>query len=560
MVGYTLLCLWGIDWGLYSPLRKQHLFQNDSKWSPEFVSMLRKQLNDGDQNIGADVDPNPTGSTTKPAILNGSDQGIAEIYSRFLLYSQQPDEMITFRALSKMDPGAGKLDPQMYQYGGLFVYPVGGLIKIASLCRLIQLGNLDHFLTNPEQFARLYIVGRVYVLLWGVLGIGVVYALGKQLCDWRAGLLSSLMFALLPVVTSLSHESKPHLPGAVLMLWAIFWALKYVETGQVRHRFMLALASGLALGMVLSSLWVFILIPVAEFMTRSTMGERIYRSTFFLLLASVVYAITNPYVLINLITNPEVLKSNLSNSTAMYRLTHLGEGLYNASGLLTEGTSLPLIAFGLVMLVALWGWDWRRTTVLVLPAVIVFVQFVALAAGKPGEYGRFAILPAAVLCVLTAAGIFHFLVRKEYQSTIYSLSLATILALPTMDYLESFHKDKTRNNSRYQLASILNELEGKSLGVLRDPAPYGFPPVDFAQREIILLPQDISSWSEDRAHWPDLLVVPLNGVEGVEVDAIIADGYYKPYGDIPVALEESPITWANKPLLLLIHSKEHPVP
>ena len=39
----------------------------------------------------------------------------------------------------------------------------------------------------------------------------------------------------MPVVVNMAHEAKPHLPGAALMLCAIFCATNYVRTGHRRH-------------------------------------------------------------------------------------------------------------------------------------------------------------------------------------------------------------------------------------------------------------------------------------------------------------------------------------
>ena len=144
------------------------------------------------KNIAADVDLNPMAAETAPVVLNDNEQRIAELFSRYLLYSHQPDEMITFRALARMDPQNRQFDPRMYQYGGLFIYPVGALAKLSQLAGWVQAGDLEFYLNNPGQFGRLYVVARVYTFCWGLLGIVIVFAIGRQLADWRAGALAAL--------------------------------------------------------------------------------------------------------------------------------------------------------------------------------------------------------------------------------------------------------------------------------------------------------------------------------------------------------------------------------
>ena len=106
----------------------------------------------------------------RPIVMNETDAQRAEIVRRFRLYSCQPDEMITFRSLSRMKPGSGDFDPRFYQYGGLWVYPVGALLKAGSLFGIVTLrGDLAYYLDHPEQFARFYIVARLYAAQVGQL-------------------------------------------------------------------------------------------------------------------------------------------------------------------------------------------------------------------------------------------------------------------------------------------------------------------------------------------------------------------------------------------------------
>src|SRR5206468_8460704 len=102
---------------------------------------------------GADIAMRPRTNRDRPIIVNETDAQRAEIVRRFRLYSCQPDEMITFRSLSRMKPGRGDLDPRFFQYGGLWVYAVGGLLKVASMLGLVTLRpDLAYYLDHPEQF------------------------------------------------------------------------------------------------------------------------------------------------------------------------------------------------------------------------------------------------------------------------------------------------------------------------------------------------------------------------------------------------------------------------
>ncbi|MCG3137379.1 MAG: hypothetical protein HJJLKODD_01223 [Phycisphaerae bacterium] len=562
---YLVLSSWGAHWGLDHAQRQDYLFPAGSGWSPQKVAQLRHQPATLPA-AGADVDPNPTTQRDALTQLNTTDRDIAEIYARYLLYSTQPDEMITFRAIARMHPSTGQFDPQMYQYGGLFIYPIAAAAQLAGWVGLVQLGDTDFFLQHPGEFAKLYLVGRYYVIFWGMIGLWVIYALGRQLHSDRAGLLAALLFTLLPITVALSHESKPHLPGAVLMLWASYSAISYYHSCAPRHRLLLAIFCGLALSMVLSSLWIFVLIPLAEFFTQrdASLRENLLASGWMILLGLGVYALTNPYVAINAVTAPELLRSNVGNSTAMYQIADLSAGLHNALQLLMAGSSPVLAIAGVVLLVSWWAYDWRQTLLLTVPALICLAQFVALAAGKPGEYGRFALFPNCMLMLWVAVGTMRFLAPRWYQGLFFSLAAATALAMPTLPYLQQFHTAvTTRSGYPFQRTAgfsrhgDVTQDSPNSIGLLRQPAPYNLPPLDFNRWAIYLLPPDVAQWPVSRGGWPEYLVVPINGTEGVTLGPILDDGFYQldyqVQQSVPVDL--TPLTWANRPLIVLKKSR-----
>src|SRR3954468_12707895 len=126
--------LTGINWGLPSRAVDKYLFGDEPVWSGEKILSLAPS--DANQ-LGADVDVNPLAKKSYPIVLNDTDEKRAEIIRRYRLFSHQPDEMITFKSLSRINQFKG--DPRLYQYGGLWMYPVGALLKAASLVGLVDL-------------------------------------------------------------------------------------------------------------------------------------------------------------------------------------------------------------------------------------------------------------------------------------------------------------------------------------------------------------------------------------------------------------------------------------
>ena len=119
------------------------------------------------------------------------------------------------------------------------------------------------YLDHPEQFAWFYLLARLYAAMWGLIGVGVVYAIGKE---WTGNnfvaVTAGILFCLMPVVVSMAHEAKPHLPGTVLILCAVLAAMRYAKSGRRRWWILTGVACGAASGMVLTGGVSFAVLPV----------------------------------------------------------------------------------------------------------------------------------------------------------------------------------------------------------------------------------------------------------------------------------------------------------
>ncbi|MCH7719794.1 MAG: glycosyltransferase family 39 protein [Planctomycetes bacterium] len=378
---YAATCVTAIDWGLPSARSDPYLFGSDEPWSGEKIYRLAGGSGFGDPQVAADVDLDPIQPAELPINLTATPEGVASIYLRYRLYSHQPDEMIVLRSLAGMRPKSLQLDPKLYQYGGLFIYPVGALVALCGQLGLVTVTpDIVHYLDHPDEFGALYIVTRAYAASWGVLGVLVVYGIGRRLGTEGTGCVAALLFALMPVVVCMSHEGKPHLPGAVLMLLAVWLAMRCIEgarsagdthpaTGMLarattgrRAWWLLSVICGAAVGMVLSSAPILILIPLVAVLRRApgkTSRPKPTRvavdSLVGLAVACGMYAATNPYLPINLLFNRPVLASSFGNSLAMYELGRAGEGLRRMLELTVEGATLPIVGLGLAAAVVAVG-------------------------------------------------------------------------------------------------------------------------------------------------------------------------------------------------------------
>ena len=104
-----------IGWGLPSARLDPLLFGGDPPWPPERYPARAQAQQLSERSAGADTDLNPLERRDRLIVLTADDTARGEILQRYRLYSRQPDELITFRALQRMRPAAGDLDQRLYQ-------------------------------------------------------------------------------------------------------------------------------------------------------------------------------------------------------------------------------------------------------------------------------------------------------------------------------------------------------------------------------------------------------------------------------------------------------------
>jgi hypothetical protein len=488
--------------------------------------------------------------------------------------------MITMMALAGMKPGELHFDPRLYQYGGLFIYPVGALIKLCDVLGLIEVrSDLVYYLDHPDEFGKFYIVARLYSAAWGLLGVFVVFAIARRLgCDPSqspvatrldiAPLLAAAFFGLMPVVVCMSHEAKPHLPGAVLMLAAVYFGIRAVQATKhslstssgiasstapdersAKYFWLMCLGCGAALGMVLSSAPVLILIPLVAWLSRPSRSAPLPKHGFVrsavagVAISLFVYCLTNPYIVINLFINREVLRSNFGNSLAMYEIARVGEGLARVLELTVEGATLPLLVFGGVAFVGALVRRSKPAAVLAVPALVFFLQFVLIGAGKPAEYGRFGIFTNSALAI-GAAYLFADAWRRR-ATVLRALAIGLVVAWVAIcgaAYLRNFRLDASHRGSRMVLAKTLAGESTPAIILTAEPAPYSCPPLNFASLDVLLAASRQQPQCE-----PGRCCLLIQAVDELGADA-------RPTPDLGpgwlmLLRRETPISWANKPFV-----------
>jgi hypothetical protein len=551
LLGGACLFTLGSTWGLPSRAVDRYLFGDHPIWSGRRIQELAGE-HQSTSTRGADVDVNPLATRDRLIQVNSTDAQRAEIIRRYRLYTDQPDEMVTMMALREIKPGRGQFDPKLYQYGGLWIYPVGALLKCVSLTGLITLtSDVTYYLDHPEAFGRFYVVARAWVIVWALLGVWATFRIAHRMArrSLAASATAAACFIAMPVVVNMAHEAKPHLPAAVLMLLAVLSAMKCLDGGSRRWWLATCVLCGAAFGMVLSAWPVFAIMGVLGVLRQPSWPGRLMETVAGGSIGLLTYFLVNPYVAINLIENRELLLSNLANTRAMFHVGPWSEAFPHAAWLLIEGAVGFVVLLGLLgVLLGLIG---RRTRpgsgwLLAAPAVLVFIQFVTFAAGQPAEYARFGVFVAITLSIsaATCVGMSHAL---RYR-LILALVLVVMTARRGAFYEWTYIHDAYAAPSRLQAAEQLRQLAdqgSRNLAVFNEPAPYAVPPVNLFDWHIWLMPKDQRTLQ--LAKGMDVAVQAVDDLSRVQVPARFTS-----------PPSRAPMSWADKTFAWITRSSLQP--
>lgn len=553
---WHVVVLWAVvmapllTWGLPTSKYDEFLFGGDPQWEADRYKVDESAEARRERVSGADTDLDPIANSDRIVSLTDDDAARAAILLRYRLYSRQPDEMITFQALQRMNPRQGDFDPRLYQYGGSYIYMIGAALGLSSLFGLTTLtGDASVYLAQPELFARFYVVARVITLLFGGFTLIAVAKLAGRAAGRTAGWIALALTAASPVFITGVLEAKPHLPSTCLILWAVLSGLDYYSHGRRRDALRMGVQAGFAFGLVLTGLVGALLWP-ALWIARGRSSAKVMKDLALAgLIAIAVYVATNPYIPYNLLFNRAALTGNLENSTAMYSLGQIPQGVWRVGELMIEGCGLgvPIAGLiGVVLMIRRWP---RRTLAAIAPGVAMLALCAAIGAGKPAEFARFLLLPAILLSI--GAGALAAQLGRKHIGWGIAVMLIGVATMRTPAYVRSFYLDaEFSNESRHCAAKFLRDgvMLNDLIGVTQEPAPYAVPPLDFAHANVLLLPTDCPTRTE-LGRLPPALVLTADDSSTFE------HAWWRPHYDLTASFAAEPrhlsrIAWANKPVFV----------
>ena len=129
---------------------------------------------------------------------------------RYKLYSVNADEIMPIMALSKIKINEKKFDPQVYKYGGAFLYPLGiyyySLIKL----KIIDNINVKTIVNKKDLIDSIYFHGRLFILLCFIFSALVLYKILKFVTKENYALVFTAIYLITPSSIMYSQIIKPN--------------------------------------------------------------------------------------------------------------------------------------------------------------------------------------------------------------------------------------------------------------------------------------------------------------------------------------------------------------
>lgn len=522
---------WGLSWGLPAAERLRVL--------PEGRPLSREsaqRLSDAWAKLYAEIERSHERLDAEEPVtyLKGAAQfppgwdfppgALANSWRSFMLQTVQPDEKKAFIILSRMRPWRLEFEPLYAQYGGAFVYPLGAWLWFASkLGAATVTADMRHYLMNPAQMGRLYLLGRLFVLAFHLGGLWIIFSIGRRLSGWQTGAAASALWALLPAALLASHQVKPH---AVALFWglcSLHAALKAAESGRLRHFLICGAAAGLAAATSLLYL-PFLALPALAWISRS---DKKREFAFAAGLGVLLMILFNPY----LVFSPQTFAWEFGVYGAQrHRLTLSGLGTWLLSSGIAAGMALALLCGAGVLAGLFRGGDRRRlAAVAVLLAGLVFVRFAEF--NDAGSI-RLYLLPLALGVVLAVD------LLGAANKVICAVLLAACFGdtgVRGLAQLKAFGREASGTAARYQAADWLeaNASAGDSIGLLRYPEPSSTPPIPFHRYRLVLA-DDPGVLVEEGPRW-----LVADEVRRTFMDSAARNGY-----DLAAQFPPARLLWA----------------
>ncbi len=345
-------------------------------------------------------------------------------------YSYAGDEHFVMESIKNLDPKKLQFDPRFYMYGGGFIYTEAAFLQLAAWLNYIKIvRDFDYYKTHPEQIGRAYYVFRLAVVLFGTVGIMLMWWLAGRCFGPGVGLLTWILLMGMPLTHQVTHTAEPHIFVLPLFLLSLCGCLRSLSGGLTRNHVLAAVFAGFAIGTQATSLYIvcpfFMALLLNMKQKRISLPGVLKHLCLYTAVSLAAFFLLNPFYLLNL----QGLSKALDRGT--------GLNLFQGMKLWADSQlSWPLlIVFCVAIIYGLLKCRGSRTMILLMSCIVpAVITYFITNAHMPYVYAGVAVLgavsarmlidlyrrlPGNVRAAAVAAALVLFLIFPVGRSTYY---------------------------------------------------------------------------------------------------------------------------------------------
>ncbi len=379
-----------------------------------------------------------------------------------------PDERAIGFAVDRLSFSPLQLNPHFFAYGSLPLY----LIKVVT-------SLAGTFRESFRGYDSSIFVGREISAVLGALTALLLAMLGTRLYGRRVGLLAGVLMAAAVLHVQNSHFATSDVPLTFLILLALFFLVRLVETGSLRHYVGAGIAAGLAVATKFSALPIFLAIGIAILYRWIVEGRRlrpVLNGAALLLFIAVGFFVGQPYAVLDF---PAFRKDILEQSRMVreagifpYTNQYIGvpKYVYDLGQMVVWGMGplLGLAALAGTLRTCMETARKRRMAEVLLLAWVV--PFFAITGSFDVKFPRYLLPIYPMLILWGAAG----LAAWGSRSRIGKLALAAVV-VATLAWLAAFERIYTRPHTVVTASEWFYRNVPKGANVASQHWDEGFP-------------------------------------------------------------------------------------
>ncbi|HOJ30683.1 MAG TPA: glycosyltransferase family 39 protein [bacterium] len=548
----------GINWGVSDNERISLVFGDHTTLENLINPMLQTHQDIREMQIyyGAPYPPDYNPDEKISVGIKGKKKSISREFINsmrsYLIRSYGADEQAVLASLSKINPSHLDFNPHFFEYGGIYLYPLGAFLKLCSMAGLINVNsNMSFYFKNPGEMGRIYTLSRIFGVLSFIFATIIFYLLCLLISkNQNISLVMAILFSITPGFVMWSHYLKPYTGGLFWVICTLYGVFKFFEKKQLKWMVVSSICSGFALSSVLSYGYVFFTVILSIFFVANGVRGILKNVAIAFICFIFSYFLLNPYVLLSFnefVNELSYIQSYWRNSVTLENLKYfltmsLRYGL---------GTGVWLVSVIFLIFSLYFSRDKQFLVILLslLPAVLYF----GIITGRWVHYS-FVIYPYIFLIIL-------------FGATKIGVKGSMLILLPVLIFTFIFSFAHVTLFCGKNIRSVAGDWvnknipENSSMGLLEAPSPWRTPPFQF-------LKYDIRIGTPEQIQKPEYFIVSqyqwLRGGSFKDIKNLLADyEIIKEFRKEPVFLglkfrqsDNIPYDWCHPNPIILIWKRK----